>query len=1207
MLVLTLGYRVKIYFVKTKAESLYSLQLSHLPSFAHYLLEQKLDDIVQLQQEIGEQLQIPLLKALKNLTAEEMYALALTSTKELLEALASNKGKEYIQQSVQQWVSNTLPVIDKHQVIAEDLSLVIHTRKKAFLHFLPAYCSDMEQMLQIIEELDIFLTRYNVALTDAYVNTLQGKIAEHTHFIEKINSTSPSAIYVYDIQEQKTIYANSKFKDILGYSAEELENTSIDFISQYIHPSHSVDVKAYFNKLQGLADKETSTIKYQLLDKSGQYRWVRSYDTVFRRREDNTIQQVIGVIIDVTKEKTTADELRRREEQLTEAQALAHLGSWSWHIDSGKILWSDEMYRIYNLDKETTTLNYDFVVNKSHPDDKELVQQKLAELIEKKSAIEFQNRITLDHGIVKHIQVTAEVRTDAGGRAVEMLGTTQDITERQELLEHLRRNESLYRQAEVLANLGNWTWDIDTNAVAWTDQLYRIYGLEPQSEKVTYERFLSFVHPEDRPEVERQVKEGFKHDTVDRTFRIITPQGEIKTLHSISQTQRDKNSQVKTVIGTEQDITEQQSLILQLQRSEQLYKQAQSLAHIGNWSIDLRTQEIIWSDELYKIYELDMGTAINVDKWLELIYPEDVAEVYAYWQQCLEQKHPYDKVHRIVTYKGTVKTLRRKGEFVFDSEGHPIKMIGTTQDVSDQYRLQQEIKDKQTFIQKITDATPSIITSYNVVTDEYEFVNEGLYNLLGYEPRELLGKGAAFFIELIHPDDATDMVQKSYAALQQANNHPQDNSVVEFTYRIRHKNGQYRWLNTYATVFDRNRQGQVEHVLRISLDVTEHMQAREKIEEQEFFIKQVADASPTILYLFDTVANQFTYINHEIYYVLGYTPEEILELGADVIETLYHPEDVHLLPERQQTDKKFQHANSMMQYECRVKTKGGEWCWMVIREVIFKRNEAGEPVQILGAALDITKRKEMERSLLQNAYQLQQSNASLEEFAYVASHDLKEPLRKISTFGDRLIHTQQERLNEDGKTYLKKIIDASQRMQTMISDLLSISMITGDRSFQPYSLQSIVDEVKQTLEYKIEKIDAIIEAHQLPEANIVPSQFRQLFQNLLSNSLKFTRDNVQPHIQIKWTYINPDEIDNLQVNEADRYLKLDIIDNGIGFEDEYAGKIFQIFQRLHGRSEYEGTGIGLAICKKIVEHHGGTIYAQGHIGVGATFTIILPA
>ncbi len=147
----------------------------------------------------------------------------------------------------------------------------------------------------------------------------------------------------------------------------------------------------------------------------------------------------------------------------------------------------------------------------------------------------------------------------------------------------------------------------------------------------------------------------------------------------------------------------------------------------------------------------------------------------------------------------------------------------------------------------------------------------------------------------------------------------------------------------------------------------------------------------------------------------------------------------------------------------------------------------------------------------------------------------------------------------------------------------------------------------QTLEFKIEHKAAVIHADPLPEANIVPSQFRQLFQNLLSNSLKFVREGVQPVIEIKHSFVMPQEVENLQLTKADQYHKLQFTDNGIGFEDEYAGKIFAIFQRLHGRSEYEGTGIGLAICKKIVEHHGGAIYASGEPNQGATFTIILPA
>jgi signal transduction histidine kinase len=168
-------------------------------------------------------------------------------------------------------------------------------------------------------------------------------------------------------------------------------------------------------------------------------------------------------------------------------------------------------------------------------------------------------------------------------------------------------------------------------------------------------------------------------------------------------------------------------------------------------------------------------------------------------------------------------------------------------------------------------------------------------------------------------------------------------------------------------------------------------------------------------------------------------------------------------------------------------------------------------------------------------------------------------------------------------------------------------MITGNRSFEPYSLQKILDETLQTLEYKIEQQNAIVHYDTLPQANIIPAQFRQLFQNLLSNSLKFTREGVQPLITIRYLLATDNEVVHYQLTPASRYHKIEISDNGIGFENEFAGKIFAIFQRLHGRSEYEGSGIGLAICKKIVEHHGGIIYADGKPDEGATFTIVLPA
>lgn len=236
--------------------------------------------------------------------------------------------------------------------------------------------------------------------------------------------------------------------------------------------------------------------------------------------------------------------------------------------------------------------------------------------------------------------------------------------------------------------------------------------------------------------------------------------------------------------------------------------------------------------------------------------------------------------------------------------------------------------------------------------------------------------------------------------------------------------------------------------------------------------------------------------------------------------------------------------------------------------------------------------------------ELSRSNRELEEFAFVASHDLQEPLRKIQAFSDRLETMFKDELGEKGIDYIGRMKNAAQRMSNLINDLLEFSRVTTrGKDFDDTDLKGVVNDILDDLEVAIKESNAEVEVGDLPVIQADKSQMQQLFLNLLSNAVKFRKPNTNPHISVM--YEHKSEFSEEHNEEIDWQI-VTIKDNGIGFSQEYADKIFVPFQRLHGRSEYKGTGIGLSVCRRIVERHGGTITAQSKDGEGATFIIKLP-
>ena len=340
-------------------------------------------------------------------------------------------------------------------------------------------------------------------------------------------------------------------------------------------------------------------------------------------------------------------------------------------------------------------------------------------------------------------------------------------------------------------------------------------------------------------------------------------------------------------------------------------------------------------------------------------------------------------------------------------------------------------------------------------------------------------------------------------------------------------------------------------------------------------------------------------VNPTLEQILGYTVSELLSMN---LNHLSHPED---LSQNQDLFKKLV-KNQLDHYtvERRLKRKDGSMVWCNL--TISRMETAGESLHFIAFLQDISKQKELEKELNERAREFARSNKELEQFAFTASHDLNEPLDKIVAFGRLLKDTSEDDLHEEGREYLNYMVKAAARMQNLISSLLKLSQVTTHvHPFQTVNMNEVVSEVCSDFKFPIEEKKAQIKVDELPILWGDPVQLHQLVQNLIGNALKFHWKDQPPMISIKQEPpATLEDEDHSHIKKT--YHRISVTDKGIGFDTMHRHRIFDAFQRLHPKGQFEGTGMGLAICRKIAERHGGYLLAQSKPGEGATFTILLP-
>lgn len=532
-------------------------------------------------------------------------------------------------------------------------------------------------------------------------------------------------------------------------------------------------------------------------------------------------------------------------------------------------------------------------------------------------------------------------------------------------------------------------------------------------------------------------------------------------------------------------------------------------------------------------------------------------------------------------------------------------------------QLEQKIRERTRDLETSEERFRLVASLTNDVIWDWNFANntlwwsDGYYELFGLNPEDPATRRHAFRLQQVHPDDQQAVKDAFSGVLQGA--------FTEFkvAYRFRRGDGEYAHVLDRGTLL-LDEQGMPYRMIGAMVDVTplEHstQQLQQKSIEMQSLIQQfqfVTNFMPQMVWATRT-DGQADFFNQQWTDYTGLTFEQ--SKGSGWMAAL-HPEDKE---RAQELWTRALHTGDTYEIEYRLRRFDDVYRWFLGRALPMYNNE-GNIIKWFGTSTDIHDQKAAERVLEEKIQErtralrmlnkkLEDSNNDLMQFASVASHDLKEPLRKIHLFSG-LIKEQftEAAMNKSNlSAYIERIINASSRATNLINDVLSYSRLSSENLFEQVNLNGILEEILQDLELVIQEKGARIHYSPLPVIEAVPGQMRQLFQNIIANSLKFHKPGEAPVISVSVRTAGAGAYPELK-DSSNRLYEIKVRDEGIGFDEQYAGKIFSLFQRLNSKEKYEGTGIGLAIAKKIVERHHGIINAKGKENEGAEFTIVLPA
>jgi PAS domain S-box-containing protein len=766
-----------------------------------------------------------------------------------------------------------------------------------------------------------------------------------------------------------------------------------------------------------------------------------------------------------------------------------------------------------------------------------------------------------------------------------------------------------------------WDWDLRKGTVWWNEGMQEIFGYHPEEVENGPNSWFDRIHPDDQEQVVKKIYEIIEKGESNWSdfYRFRRADGSYAHVHDRGYTIQSGDKPVR-MVGSMMDISQQLRSDKAREESEENLTFAIQAAQLGTWNVNPADQTALFNDRCKELYGHPAETDMYYGRLIQFIHPDDHTRVTEAVERALDPslRAPYDIRYRVIGASDRkLRWLHCTGQAYFDQSEKPIRFSGISREITSEITSQEKIvwADQQAAMTIEGSGAGSFMVT--LATNEIIYSPTMARIITGSESANMTRD---ILLASLHPDDI--------AIRNQAYAEAENNGELRYEARFIWNDASVHWARVLGRyLYDS--MGKAISLSGIVMDITDRIESEQRLKVNEEHLRTLIEQAPVATALFVGKDMVIDIPNEAMLKVWGKgrsvigkplreaLPELVGQPFLDILDRIYKTGEPH----------SEQGAKADLVINGRLETFYYDYTYKPLK------NAKGEVYAILDMAMDVTEQvvsrqelqqseeryrqlaSELERRVGQRTDELHQanielvnSNNNLQQFAYAASHDMQEPLRKIQSFGSRLLATYSEKLDDNGKYMLNRIQDASKRMSAMIDDLLAYSRLTTRESeFGEVSLGDIVGSVLADLEISIQEQRTDIIVGDLPVVWGNSPQLTQLVQNLISNAVKYRLPDQESIIRLSYGAVDEAERETLPKLLPDhRYIRLEVSDNGIGFDEIYLDRIFQMFQRLHGRSEFSGSGIGLALCKKVVQNHHGHITARSQPGKGATFIVYLP-